>query len=269
MNLNDSDIFLINRDIVLAFIACLIVFSVIKAYKRFNNTAFTTGWKKYFHDNVLDDLYVPLILVTILRAFFLEMYLIPSGSMQPNLYPGDFVVVNKLAYEVKVPGTNQTLISQKLPARGDIVVFLDPSAPTQRKLIKRLIALPGDTVSIQNNELVINDKLIQEKFMYKSFDYVPIMGRSVKFPVEFYEQELGDKTIKLQHMPSNIRDITLSFTVPEGHYFVMGDNRENSEDSRFWGFVPERFLCGQALSVVLSVGKTDGFYTQKRVGYIK
>lgn len=268
MNLNDSNIFIINRDIVLLFIAAIVVFSLVKLYKVYNKEAFTTGWSKYFYINVVEDIYIPLVIITILRAFFLEMYMIPSGSMQPSLYPGDFVIVNKLAYGVKVPGTNTTLFENKNPKVGDIVVFLDPKAPTERKVIKRLVAAPGDKVVIDGNRISINGQHLQETFQYKGYDYHDVMGESVKLPAEFYEQNIGDKTITVQRTPMIMRDIALDFVVPAGHYFVMGDNRENSEDSRFWGFVPERLLCGKALGVVLSVGKTDGVYTQKRVGFL-
>lgn len=269
MNLNDSSIFIINRDLVLLFLLAIVLTTLCKAYKYKYPHSFSSSLGRFFYQHVVDELYWALIVITLLRAFFVEMYIIPSASMQPNLYAGDFVLVNKFAYGIKMPGTNATLISYHQPKIGDVVVFLDPKAPTKRKMIKRLIGVPGDNIQIHRDTIVINGEKIEKVFNYESFDYLSVPGGSQKFPAAFYTETLGDKSVSVEHIPSIMRDIALDFTVPPGHYFVMGDNREYSEDSRFWGFVPERMLCGQASMVLLSIGKTNGVRSQSRVGFLK
>lgn len=268
MNLNDTDIVLINRDIALLLVFLSLVATVFKVYKAFKPQSFSQGWAKKLYVNLIEDTYYALIIIAFLRSFLFEAYVIPSGSMQPSLYPGDFVVVNKYAYGVKVPGLNSTIWHGQSPKAGEIAVFLDPQDPTVRKMIKRIVATPGDQVSLKNGVLKINGEIKEEVLSYRGFDYANVMGEKVKFEAEFKEQSLGDTSFLLQRIPILQRNITLDFIVPNGHYFVMGDNRENSTDSRFWGFVPEKLLCGRASAVLLSIGKTDGTYTQKRVGLL-
>jgi signal peptidase I len=203
--------------------------------------------------------FFPVILaVFFLRSFIVEPFKIPSGSMIPTLLVGDFILVNKYTYGIRLPVINKKVVDTNLPERGDVIVFRYPPNPSL-DYIKRVVGVPGDRVVYRNKRLSINgqDVPVQqaEDFMKGGLAYVPR-----------YAEQLG----KVQHeiliepeVPSYVQAIVrypyrnncqyntdgVSCVVPAGHYFVMGDNRDNSQDSRFWGFVPEENIVGKAFFI--------------------
>jgi len=192
--------------------------------------------------------YFPVLLIVFLvRTFIVHPIYVPTGSLLPTIQPGDYVVVNAYSYGLRLPMFGTTLWQTNTPKRGDIVQFHWPINP-KRDLIKRIIGLPGDTIDYVNKELHINGKPI-EKHYIKSITYTQTQGRPHR--VDVYEETLAD-TKHLIWEDNKI--IPLSFThltVPKGHYFVMGDNRDYSDDSRYWGFVPESALIGKAEMILL------------------
>jgi len=204
--------------------------------------------------------------VLVLRSFLFEPFQIPSGSMMPTLLVGDFILVQKFAYGVKEPLNNRTLLETGHPKRGDVVVFKYPEEPTV-DYIKRVVGLPGDRIIYRNKQLFIQPACtaaqdcpaiakVEQTFL-NSGDF--IQGG---VPLERYQEQLGNVSHRILknpqqpdyvpmyfHQPGNEAD---EWVVPEGHYFAMGDNRDNSKDSRFWGFVPERNLVGKAVFIWIS-----------------
>ena len=187
-----------------------------------------------------------LLLVFVIRSFIVEPFKIPSGSMMPTLIAGDFIVVNKFAYGIRLPLWNKTLIKVGKPKRGDIFVFHYPKDPSI-DYIKRVIGLPGDEIRYENKELIINgervNKILHEKYSYMLNDNQMIDAK------KFIETLDNSKYSLIVHdVPSE----DYKFNVPDGHYFAMGDNRDNSSDSRFWGFVPDELLVGKAFFIWLN-----------------
>ncbi len=198
-----------------------------------------------------------LAFVLILRSFIYEPFQIPSGSMMPTLLVGDFILVEKFAYGLKDPVWRKQLVETGKPQRGDIAVFKYPKQPNI-DYIKRVIGVPGDTVRYnQNKELCIkksNDNqcqplklnnVIESPFIQQG---IPLVQKSETNDDRQYQvltnPVRGDDTSRYQPRPG-VRE----WVVPKGHYFVMGDNRDNSADSRFWGFVPEANLVGKAVGI--------------------
>jgi signal peptidase I len=182
----------------------------------------------------ITELIVIVIIVLLIRTFVAQAYNIPSGSMKPTLLVGDFILVNKLVYRFSEP------------QRGDIVVFKYPIDPNI-DFIKRIIALPGEEVEVRNNQVFINGKplpLIEvgrgEENGVRKVIYEEVLPEGKKHKVQFYED-----------FPFSKRDFG-PVVVPPNHYFVMGDNRDNSEDSRYWGFVPRENIVGKAFVIYFS-----------------
>jgi signal peptidase I len=182
------------------------------------------------------------------RAFFVEPFKIPSGSMIPTLLVGDYLFVSKSAYGFRLPFTQDRVLMGSGPSRGDVAVFEYPRDP-DKDYIKRIVGLPGDRIVYRSKRLYINDKPIEYQAM-GSYNYVTVQG-AVK--------EVAIFTEKLENAPHPILVQSYSFmdgytdkVVPPGHYFVMGDNRDNSNDSRAWGFVPAHRLVGKALRIFWS-----------------
>jgi signal peptidase I len=196
-----------------------------------------------------------LVIVLILRSFIAEPFRIPSGSMIPTLEVGDFILVNKFSYGIRLPVIHTKIIDVDKPKRGDVAVFRYP-VDGETDYIKRVIGLPGDKIRWENKRLFINDEEVQAS-ANGSFDAIDKHNRVQK--TSLFLETLGDVTHDIIIVP-DARGVVGHTTVPEGHYFMMGDNRDNSSDSRFWGFVPEENLVGKALFVWmhLSIGG-DGF----------
>jgi signal peptidase I len=188
------------------------------------------------------------LIVLLLRSFLFEPFRIPSGSMMPTLLIGDFILVNKFQYGIRLPVTDYKLISIGTPERGDVVVFRfpkDPSIP----FIKRIVGLPGDRIEYRRKTLYVNG---QEAVQTPIGAYVG-QGSGSKFTgaVELTEDLIG-KDHAMMVSPRMLLAREGSWDVPEGHYFVLGDNRDNSEDSRYWNFVPDENLIGRAFYIWLS-----------------
>lgn len=184
-----------------------------------------------------------LIIVLCLRSFLIEPFRIPSSSLEPTLQIGDFVAVNKFIYGIRLPILEKKIIEISKPKIGDIVVFRWPPNP-KFDYIKRVIGLPGDKVTYENKELRVNGK----KFNLTS---IPV-GPENTNP---YIHEFIESLPQFKHhiyQRNNVEPYNFNITVPKNHYFVMGDNRDDSADSRYWGFVPDEFLRGKAFGIWMS-----------------
>jgi signal peptidase I len=202
-----------------------------------------------------------LFIVFFLRSFLVEPFQIPSGSMIPTLEVGDFILVNKFAYGVRAPVINTELIPIGKPERGDVMVFFPPHQP-ETYYIKRVIGLPGDHISYNNHILTINGKVIEEKLIAELPAGAPVR-RMVTENID------GKEFTVDKHWHANRLSVRGSWTVPAGHYFMMGDNRDNSLDSREWGFVSEDAIVGKAFAVWMHWEKFLSIPSFDHVGVIK
>jgi len=168
----------------------------------------------------VESIVVAFILAMFIRTFVVQAFKIPTGSMRPTLLVGDIILVNKFIYGAKIPFTGYKLPKVRSPKRGDIMVFIYPE-DAKKDFIKRLVGLPGDTVEIKNGTIYVNDQPLvdngfSQRYYYNRGDFA----------------EDGKKIV-----------------VPRDNYFVLGDNSASSQDSRYWGFVPEKNILGQAMIV--------------------
>jgi len=204
-----------------------------------------------------------ILLVFLLRSFLLEPFKIPSGSMIPTLLVGDFILVNKFTYGIRLPVINRKIIDINQPRRGEVMVFRYPENPTL-DYIKRLVGLPGDHVEYRNKRLSINGALVPVEAA-EDFQYVD-SGLSFVNAMRFWET-LGEHRHSIivnpeapplqlagvkqfpQRENCDYNEREFSCVVPPGHFFMMGDNRDSSSDSRYWGFVPEENIVGKAFLV--------------------
>lgn len=200
--------------------------------------------------------FFPVILVVFfVRSFIVEPFKIPSGSMMPTLLAGDYILVNKFTYGLRVPILNNIFININKPSRGDVFVFHYPPEPSI-DYIKRVVGLPGDKISYQDKRLTINGKLLDVQDM-GSYEYV-MSGLNI-MTAKQYKEQLGSvqHSILIHDIVGNYDADAIGakfanneeIVVPAGHYLAMGDNRDNSSDSRVWGFVPERNLVGKAFFI--------------------
>lgn len=184
-------------------------------------------------------LFPVVLVVLILRGFVAEPFRIPSGSMLPTLEVGDFILVNKFSYGIRLPVLNKKVIDISEPERGDVIVFRYPENPSI-DYIKRVVGVPGDEIAYYNKVLYINGKQAEQELNMPYQPSFPNLKR-------FREDLVGIEHDILVNVMYPAGDFVV--TVPENNYFVMGDNRDNSRDSRYWGFVPEKNLVGNAMII--------------------
>jgi signal peptidase I len=215
-------------------------------------------------------LFPVIVAVFVLRSFLFEPFKIPSGSMIPTLLVGDLILVNKFTYGLRLPVLNTRLTQGTPPQRGDVMVFRYPPKPSL-DYIKRVVGVPGDEVAYLNKRLTVNGKPVDMKRLQDYFD--PDAMRYFKH----FEESFGGHTHRIlndderpafipgaedfpfkQNCRYSVEGVVCK--VPEGHYFMMGDNRDNSLDSRYWGFVPDRNIVGRAFLIWMNFGNL------KRVG---
>ncbi|MEC9466278.1 MAG: signal peptidase I [Myxococcota bacterium] len=217
-----------------------------------------SGWKETFQSVTL-----AILVALTLRAFVIEAFKIPSGSMIPTLAIGDQIFVNKYIYGIRIPFTATRLVEFKDPARGDVIVFICPDKPSD-DYIKRVVALEGDTVELKSGVLHINGQEIARKPLgLQEFPERNERGWR-PFAANAFEETIDDATFTVLQAPNESyqRDDYGPYRVPEGHVFVMGDNRDFSRDSRIFGPVPKENILGRSLFVWWSWGK-DGLATDR------
>ena len=179
-----------------------------------------------------ESLVIAGILALFVRTFDFQAFKIPSGSMEPNLLIGDHLLVNKMVFGPTGSSLERMVMPVRSVVRGDVLVFKYPEEPT-RDFIKRVVGLPGETLELKGTQVYIN-------------------GQPLSEPYALY-QRLPDMLL-----PGDVRRAYGPVTIPEGHYFMMGDNRDDSQDSRYWGFLPAGHIKGRALFVYWSFGGPDG-----------
>ena len=185
-----------------------------------------------------------LLIVLVLRSFLIEPFQIPTGSMIPTLEVGDFILVNKYAYGVRLPIIGTKLMDVTDPKRGEVMVFIPPHE--NKYYIKRVIGLPGDTVRYEESNLYINGELVEREFLESRLIETERGGISA----ELYNETIGEIEHITQLIPAFNRERNrTSWVIPNGFYFMMGDNRDNSSDSRVWGTVSEKDIVGKAIAV--------------------
>lgn len=270
-------------------------------------TAFTGAvwlWRKFSYGRLPENIqsadtnhfrdyiggFFPLIAVIfVLRTFIAEPFQIPSSSMRPGLVKGDFILVNKFAYGIRVPVLNRVAIETGKIERGDIVVFNYP-ADTKLNYIKRIVAVPGDTVEYRNKTLTING-VVEDRKPAGTYSYPDDQNPNIRHDADRFHTTFSGKNFDVlseQSMPSFIPQSWIAYqkmmekkqldnglkqncayapdgsafkcTVPQGRYFAMGDNRDSSADSRYWGFIDDSLIVGKASFIWLNIGD------MKRIG---
>ncbi len=196
----------------------------------------TPRWQKMLKEYA-EAMIIAFILAMIIRAFFIQAFKIPSGSMLETLQIGDHLLVNKIGYGLKIPFLNKYVFTLDDPARGDIIVFEFPVDPS-KDFIKRIVGAPGDVIEVRDKEVFRNGEKLDEPYIQHTDPRIIDGPRDNKGPV----------------------------TVPEGKYFVMGDNRDESHDSRFWGFVDKEKIKGKAMILYWSWGEGLGNVRWDRIG---
>ena len=196
------------------------------------------------------DYAVVLSAIFLIRNFAVQHYQVPTGSLEPTVKPGDFILVNQFAYGWHLPIFNTKLLSYGEPKRGDIVVFRYPEDPYKIIYVKRCVGLPGDHIEYHDKKLTINGQSVDQEYVgSENIGFLTDPSYESR-RTEFFPGVTHDILVRDGDYSPEKDDVDL--VVPEGHYFMLGDNRDNSYDSRFWGPVAEKYIVGQAMMILLS-----------------
>lgn len=209
---------------------------------------------KFWKTNKLFVLFI--LLMSVFRSAVADWYTVPTGSMKPTIKEGDRIIVNKMAYDLRLPFSQISLLSTGEPQRGEIVVFESKAA--NNRLIKRMIGLPGDVIAMKNEKLFINGKPVSYQITQQNTQ-------------QLFATEQVDAINHIVRIDKSESDQLSSFgpiTVPNGHYLVLGDNRRNSADSRVYGFVPRHELKGKATAIAFSLNY-DNYYLPRDNRFFK
>ena len=253
----DLEFFLVLATIITGLLAL-----ALKAYRKSDNhqrRSSPPSLSFRIADNAAS--FFPILLIVLLiRSFIIEPFRIPSGSMLPTLEIGDFIMVNKFTYGIKLPVSHSNLVEMNVPQRGDVVVFRYPE-DTTKDYIKRVVGIPGDQVVYKDKQLRINGVPITQ------------VADGNEPYASIYGTDLFEKTEYIGDVKHNIlvTDIFMDtpqreWQIPETSYFVMGDNRDNSNDSRVWGMVPEQNLVGKAFLIWMNWNHEEGEVKFSRIG---
>jgi signal peptidase I len=191
--------------------------------------------KKSVAREYFESLVIAVALALFVRTWVFQAFKIPTGSMEPNLLVGDHLIVNKMVHAPTITSLERAILPRRDIKRGDVLVFKFPQDPT-RDFIKRVIGLPGDRLELRRKKIYINDQMIDEPYAHF---LVPVSPEGAR-------------------RPDDLREEYGPVTVPAGQYFMMGDNRDDSQDSRYWGFMPATYVKGKALFIYFSVGDSVG-----------
>lgn len=233
-----------------------------------------------------EALFLALLLAFVVRSFVIEPYKIPSKSMVPTLLVGDHIFVNKFIFGLRWPGTTKWMAKFGEPKRGEVIVFIYPE-DTSLDFIKRVVGLPGDKISLKEGQLFVNgEPVLQSDIVIDGIDpederrllvhpdslaSLPVSLQTIPYFKEYKNFQIKQENLTgYQHLIQRNRLVpqndTIMIKVPEGHYFVMGDNRDHSADSRVWGFVPRENLKGKAMFIWLSLDNDLGGVRYRRFG---
>jgi signal peptidase I len=222
----------------------------------------------------IESIAVAILIALFLRAFVVEAFKIPSGSMIPTLQVGDHIFVNKFIYGVRIPFTNTKFgMGYRKPKRGEVIVFIYPKNPDQ-DFIKRIVAVEGDVVEMRENQVYVNDVAIPRRRVEQDCryqDYVEEEGRWIQKSCDAWIETVNGVDYTTYYDKNGGAKGWPAHKVPAGHVFVMGDNRDNSSDSRMWGFVPQENIKGKAMVIWLSLGEApeDDFWPIRFVKSIR
>lgn len=203
-----------------------------------------------------------LLLVWIIRSFLIQPYRVPTGSLEPTILPDDFIAVKQYSYGLRFPISNSKMVSIGEPKRGDIALFRWP-VDTSKLFVKRVIGVPGDHIVYKNKTLTINGKEMKQEYLGKDEN---IEAGGVTSEVDRKKENLDGiiHDIFVKPNENNFQDVDV--VVPEGYYFMMGDNRDDSDDSRSWGFVPDNYLIGKAFGIWMSWDSSKYRIRWQRIG---
>ena len=206
--------------------------------------------------NWIKPIGMAIIVVTTFRSAVADWNDVPTQSMEPTILVGDRIFVNKLAYDLKIPFTTVHLAEWSSPQRGDIVVFFAPE--TGKRMVKRVIGVPGDRLELRNNQLWINGKRLQYKpAIVEKIDTAELTDRA---PFVFAIESLGALSHVMMIQPQRYAERSFGpITVPNDQYFMMGDNRDNSGDSRIFGLVPRDQIVGKAVGLAFSLDQDNSY----------
>jgi signal peptidase I len=205
----------------------------------------TEAFRKSTVREYFESIVVAVILALFIRTFVVQAFKIPTGSMEPNLLVGDHLLVNKFIFAPTLSPVERLILPMRTINHGDIVVFKFPEEP-DRDFIKRVIGLPGDTIELRQRQLFVNGQQVKEEYAHYLFP-----------------QGEGEQSTSF-----DVRERYGPVTVPAAHYFMMGDNRDNSQDSRYWGFLPAHYVKGRALMIYWSFEDQPGQQKEGVAGFV-